>query len=72
MAEVRKLVAILASDVVGYSRLARADEDRILARDGIVYLGMKRSCSGRPSSTATLEHGIENPFKHFLPEVKAV
>jgi adenylate cyclase len=28
----RKLVAILAADVVGYSRLASADEDRILAR----------------------------------------
>ena len=32
MAESRKLAAILASDVVGYSRLASADEDRILAR----------------------------------------
>src|SRR5580692_6435681 len=32
MAEGRKLVAILASDVVGFSRLAGADEDRILAR----------------------------------------
>src|SRR6202161_4421853 len=32
MAEARKLVAILAADVVGYSRLAGADEDRILAR----------------------------------------
>ena len=32
MGETRKLVAILVSDVVGYSRLAGADEDRILAR----------------------------------------
>ena len=32
MAETRKFVAILAADVVGYSRLAGADEDRILAR----------------------------------------
>ena len=32
MAETRKLAAILASDVVGYSRLAGSDEDRILAR----------------------------------------
>jgi adenylate cyclase len=32
MAEKRKLAAILCSDVVGYSRLAGADEDRILAR----------------------------------------
>ena len=32
MTETRKLAAILVSDVVGYSRLAGADEDRILAR----------------------------------------
>src|SRR4029453_2881103 len=32
MIEQRKLAAILAADVVGYSRLAGADEDRILAR----------------------------------------
>ena len=32
MAETRKLAAILAADVVGYSRLAGADEDRTLAQ----------------------------------------
>ena len=32
MCETRKLAAILVSDVVGYSRLTGADEDRILAR----------------------------------------
>ena len=32
MKETRKLAAILVADVVGYSRLAGADEDRILAR----------------------------------------
>src|SRR5580704_6338612 len=32
MGETRKLAAILVADVVGYSRLAGADEDRILAR----------------------------------------
>jgi adenylate cyclase len=32
MAETRKIAAILAADVVGYSRLAGADEDRTLAR----------------------------------------
>jgi adenylate cyclase len=31
MSENRKIAAILVSDVVGYSRLAGADEDRILA-----------------------------------------
>jgi len=32
MSERRKIAAILVSDVVGYSRLAGADEDRTLAR----------------------------------------
>jgi adenylate cyclase len=32
MGETRKIAAILVSDIVGYSRLAGADEDRILAR----------------------------------------
>ena len=32
MVETRKLVAILAADIVGYSRLAGSDEDRTLAR----------------------------------------
>jgi adenylate cyclase len=32
MSETRKLAAILVSDIVGYSRLAGADKDRILAR----------------------------------------
>jgi len=41
-------------------------------RDGVVYLTMKGACSGCPSSTATLKHGIENLFKHFLPEVRGV
>src|SRR5580692_11463724 len=32
MSETRKLAAILVADVVGYSRLAAADEDRTLVR----------------------------------------
>jgi class 3 adenylate cyclase len=34
MSETRKLAAILVADVVGYSRLAGADEDRTLAPSG--------------------------------------
>jgi Fe-S cluster biogenesis protein NfuA len=40
--------------------------------DGIVYLHMRGACSGCPSSTATLKHGIENMLKHFLPEIQEV
>ena len=38
-------------------------------KDGIVYLAMKGACSGCPSSTATLRHGIQNLLKHFVPDV---
>ena len=41
-------------------------------RNGIVYLKMKGACSGCPSSTATLRHGIENLLRHFLPDVRGV
>jgi Fe-S cluster biogenesis protein NfuA len=41
-------------------------------RDGVVSLHMRGACSGCPSSTATLRHGIENLLKHFLPEVLEV
>ena len=41
-------------------------------KDGIVYLNMQGSCSGCPSSTATLKMGIENMLKHYVPEVQEV
>ena len=41
-------------------------------RDGVVYLNMKGSCAGCPSSTATLRHGIQNLLRHFVPEVQEV
>lgn len=41
-------------------------------RDGVVMLHMRGACSGCPSSTATLRHGIENLLKHFCPEVQEV
>lgn len=41
-------------------------------REGVVFLNMKGSCAGCPSSTATLKHGIENLLRHFVPEVSEV
>ena len=41
-------------------------------REGVVFLTMKGSCAGCPSSTATLKNGIENLLRHFVPEVKEV
>jgi adenylate cyclase len=50
MSETRKIVAILVSDVVGYSRLAGADEDRILAR-------MRALRSDLSDPTIAVHHG---------------
>jgi adenylate cyclase len=50
MSETRKLAAILVADVVGYSRLAAADEDRILAR-------LRTLRSDLIDPTITVHHG---------------
>ena len=39
---------------------------------GVVSLQMKGACSGCPSSTATLKHGIEGLLKYYVPEVTEV
>ena len=41
-------------------------------QEGVVYLHMQGSCSGCPSSTATLKAGIENMLRHYIPEVQEV
>jgi Fe-S cluster biogenesis protein NfuA len=40
--------------------------------DGTVFLHMQGACSGCPSSSATLKHGIENMLRYYVPEVQAV
>lgn len=40
--------------------------------DGIVYLHLQGACSGCPSSSATLKHGIENMLRYYVPEVVSV
>ena len=41
-------------------------------KEGVVYLQMKGSCSGCPSSSATLKRGIQNLLCHFVPQVQSV
>jgi Fe-S cluster biogenesis protein NfuA len=59
--EVRPAVAMDGGDVV-FSGF----------RDGIVELYLQGSCSGCPSSTATLKHGIEVRLREAVPEVQGV
>ena len=49
MSEIRKIAAILVADVVGYSRLAGVDEDRILARLRALRSDFARFRPTRPS-----------------------
>jgi NFU1 iron-sulfur cluster scaffold homolog, mitochondrial len=46
--------------------------DRFEADTGTLYLHMRGACSGCPSSTATLKHGVQNMLAHYVPEVKLV
>lgn len=59
--KVRPSVAMDGGDIVFHS-----------FEKGIVYLVLKGSCSGCPSSTITLKNGIENMLKHYIPEVESV
>jgi NFU1 iron-sulfur cluster scaffold homolog, mitochondrial len=41
-------------------------------KDGKVTVVLRGSCSGCPSSTATLKHGIENLLKQHIPQIQEV
>lgn len=40
--------------------------------DNVVYLILRGSCAGCPSSQITLKSGIENMLKYYIPEISAV
>ena len=67
MSETRKIAAILVADVVGYSRLARADEERTLAR-----LRALRSDLIEP--TIAVHHGriVKGTGDGFIAEFRSV
>jgi len=74
--ETRKLVAILAADVVGYSRLAGSDEDRTLAlspRDPTggawhTILGASEICLGRlDAAVGEIKRGINVGYRTYFP-----
>ena len=41
-------------------------------KSGVVKVQLQGSCSGCPSTTATLKQGVENLLRHYVPEVKEV
>ena len=54
--------------------VARDGGDIVFSRyeDGIVYLHMRGACAGCPSATMTLQQGIENLLRYYVPDVVEV
>lgn len=69
---VTKIRAILENEI--RPAVAMDGGDIVFAgfRDGTVELFLQGSCSGCPSSTATLKLGIENRLREEIPEVRDV
>jgi len=59
--QIRPVVALDGGDIV----FAKYENN-------IVYIHMKGSCAGCPSSTATLKQGIEGTLVAAIPEIKEV
>jgi Fe-S cluster biogenesis protein NfuA len=59
--EIQPVVALDGGEIVFHSY-----------KDNVVFIQMKGSCAGCPSSTATLKDGIEVRIKELIPEVKEV
>lgn len=71
VALIKEIIAVRVRPVVqedgGDIEYVRFDE-----QNGIVYLAMKGSCSGCPSSSVTLKNGIEKMLVYYVPDVKEV
>ena len=68
----RKIISILDTKI--RPAVARDGGDITFKsfKDGIVVVELKGSCSGCPSSIATLKQGVQNLLCHYIPEVKSV
>ncbi len=68
----QQVIAILDAQI--RPAVARDGGDIVFDRfeNGVVYLELKGSCQGCPSSTATLKMGIEQHLREVIPEVQQV
>lgn len=69
---VRKIKEIIAREIKPVVALDGGDIVFGKYEDQILYIHMKGSCAGCPSSTATLKQGIEVRIREAIPEVKEV
>ena len=68
----RRIREILDSEIRPAVAMDGGDISFDKYEDGVVYLHMKGSCSGCPSSTMTLKMGIENRLREVVPEIREV
>ncbi len=68
----QKIQAILDRDIRPAVAMDGGDITFDRFEDGVVFLHLKGSCAGCPSSTMTLKQGIETRLRSLLPEVREV
>ncbi|MGE3975339.1 MAG: NifU family protein [Bdellovibrionales bacterium] len=69
---VQKIIEIIERDVRPAVAMDGGDILFQKYENNVVYLRMKGSCAGCPSSTYTLKMGIETRLKDAVPEIKEV
>ncbi len=69
---IRQLKQIIKNDIQPVVALDGGEIVFHSYKDNVLFIQMKGSCAGCPSSTATLKEGIEVRIKDLVPEVKEV
>jgi Fe-S cluster biogenesis protein NfuA len=70
--EVQLILSILDGEIRPAVAMDGGDITFERYEDGVLYLHMKGSCSGCPSSTATLRMGIEARLREVIPQLREV
>ncbi|MCX7979109.1 MAG: NifU family protein [Bdellovibrionaceae bacterium] len=69
---VKRIKRVLNSEIRPVVAMDGGDVEFSHFEDGVVYLRMRGSCNGCPSSQATLKEGIEVRLKQAVPEIREV
>ena len=71
--DIIKYIETVLKDKVAPSVAAHNGEIKFLSYDkGVVRLLLSGSCSGCAMSKITLQRGVEQTLKHYVPEVQAL
>lgn len=70
--EIQLICEILENEIRPAVAMDGGDISFVRYEDGVLYVNMKGSCSGCPSSTMTLRVGIENRLREVVPSLREV